>query len=205
MPFVCKEVQARTIGAGGRPTDLSAMAPRDNAAMQRRRLLRLAALAALAARTAQAQHEVRAWPAATPLPALDALDLQGRRWQWAALRGRAVLLNFWASWCEPCRAEMPTLQQLADLHGPERLAVLALNFKESPATAQRFAQRTGLRLPVLLDQGGAFARACGVKVFPSTLLVAPDGRARQLLRGELDWTGSEAERLVQALFEPPVR
>jgi thiol-disulfide isomerase/thioredoxin len=173
--------------------------------MQRRRLLCLATLAALPARTARAQHEIRAWPAATPLPAIDALDLQGQRWRLADLRGRAVLLNFWASWCEPCRSEMPTLQQLADLYGPERLAVLALNFKEAPATAQRFVQRTGLRLPVLLDQDGAIARGCGVKVFPSTLLVAPDGRPRQLLRGELDWTGSEAERLVQALFEDPAK
>lgn len=173
--------------------------------MQRRRFLCLAAFAALAARTARAQHEVSAWPAARPLPAVDALDLQGQRWQLSDLRGRAVLLNFWASWCEPCRSEMPTLQQLADLYGPERLTVLALNFKEAPATAQRFVQRTGLRLPVLLDQGGAIARACGVKVFPSTLLVASDGRPRQLLRGELDWTGSEAERLVQALFAAPAR
>jgi thiol-disulfide isomerase/thioredoxin len=178
----------------------------DNAAMDRRTLLRsLAPTAWLASGAAHAQHEVTDWPAQPPLPAIEALDLHGKTWRLADLRGRAVLLNFWASWCEPCRAEMPTLQVLADLYGPEQLAVLALNFKEAPATVARFVQRTGLRLPVLLDPDGAIARACAVKVFPSTLLIAPDGRARQRLRGELDWTGAEAARLVQALLAPPNR
>ncbi len=174
--------------------------------MERRTLLRsLAPWAWLAARSTHAQHAVTDWPASQPLPPIVAPDLQGRPWRLADLRGRAVLLNFWASWCEPCRAEMPTLQVLADLYGPEQLAVLALNFKEAPATVARFVQRTGLRLPVLLDHDGAIARACAVKVFPSTLLIAADGRARQRLRGELDWTGAEAERLVQGLFATPGR
>ncbi|KQP15136.1 TlpA disulfide reductase family protein [Pseudorhodoferax sp. Leaf267] len=169
--------------------------------VQTRRSLLLAGLAA--SLPARAQHEVTAWSARTPFPAIEALDLDGKTWRLADLKGRAVLLNFWASWCEPCRAEMPTLQQLADLYGDDRLAVLALNFKESAPTALRFVQRTGLRLPVLLDRDGAIARDCGVRVFPSTVLIAPDGRPRQRVRGELDWTGREAGALVQALLEAP--
>ena len=168
-----------------------------------RRGLLLAGLAG--ALPAWSQHEVTAWPARTPLPPIEALDLDGKTWRLAALQGRAVLLNFLASWCEPCRAEMPTLQQLADLYGEDQLLVLALNFKESAATATRFARTTGLRLPVLLDPVGAIARACGVKVFPSTLLIAPDGQARQRVRGELDWTGREAGALVEALWRAPGR
>lgn len=178
----------------------------DNPAMDRRTLLwSLAPAAWWTAGSSQAQHLVSDWPVGQPLAAIEATDLQGRPWRLADLRGRAVLMNFWASWCEPCRSEMPTLQMLADLYGPDQLAVVALNFKEAPATVARFVQRTGLRLPVLLDRDGAIARACGVKVFPSTLLIAPDGRARQRLRGELDWTGAEAERLMQALLAPPAR
>lgn len=173
--------------------------------MDRRTLLRaLAPGAWLTATHARAQHETTVWPTAKPLPALEALDLAGQRWRLADLRGRAVLLNFWASWCEPCRAEMPALQTLAELHGAE-LAVLALNFKESPVTVARFVQRTGLRLPVLLDPDGAQARACAVKVFPSTLLIDAQGRGRQRVRGELDWTGAEAGALVQALLSAPRR
>lgn len=171
--------------------------------MSTRRSLLVAGLAG--ALPAWAQHEVTAWPARTPLPHIEALDLDGKTWRLADLKGRAVLLNFWASWCEPCRAEMPTLQQLADLYGDAKLLVLAMNFKEAPPTALRFVQRTGLQLPVLLDRDGAIARACGVKVFPSTLLIAPDGQPRQRVRGELDWTGSEAGALVEALFRAPGR
>lgn len=174
-----------------------------NLGLASRRSLLLAGLGS--ALPAKAQHEVTAWPARSPLPPIEALDLDGKTWRLAALKDRAVLLNFWASWCEPCRAEMPTLQQLADLYGDDKLLVLALNFKESPATATRFARTTGLRLPVLLDRDGAIARACGVKVFPSTLLIAPDGQVRQRVRGELDWTGSEAGALVEALLRTPGR
>nr|WP_145545876.1 TlpA disulfide reductase family protein [Variovorax boronicumulans] len=174
--------------------------------MNRRSLLRsLAPVALLAASTPHAQHAVAPWPPAQALPAVEAVDLQGRPWRLADLRGRPVLLNFWASWCEPCRAEMPTLQALAELYGPEQLAVVALNFKEAPATVARFVQRTGVRLRVVLDRDGAIARACAVKVFPTTLLIGADGRPRQRLLGELDWTGAEAERLVQELLAAPGR
>src|SRR5215207_10914265 len=72
-------------------------------------------------------YEVVPW--AGPLAAFSLVDTTGKTWRPADLRGRAVLLNFWASWCEPCRAEMPTLQQIADLYGEDKLLVLAINFK----------------------------------------------------------------------------
>ena len=156
--------------------------------------------------SAQAQgYDLTPWPANQPKPALAVTDLQGQRWAWADLRGRAVLLNFWASWCEPCRAEMPSLQTLAELYGPDRLVVLAVNFKESNTTIERYVQRSGLSLPVLPDPDGAMARQWGVKVFPTTVLVGADGRVRAVLRGELDWTSQAAARLVEPLLAPPAR
>jgi thiol-disulfide isomerase/thioredoxin len=159
----------------------------------------------LAALPARAQFEVTLWGAREVLPPIEALDLEGKTWRFADLKGRAVLLNFWASWCEPCRAEMPTLQQIADLYGEDKLVVLAMNFKESPARAAQFARLTGMKLPVLLDPIGAVARQCGVNVFPTTLLIAADGKPRQRVRGELDWTGRDADRLVQALVDAPAQ
>lgn len=170
--------------------------------LNRRTWLHGALLAALApaARADDAGHEVTPWPKGQPLPALEGRDLAGRPWRLADLRGRAVLLNFWATWCAPCRNEMPTLQQLADLYGPSELAVVAMNFRESASTAQRFVKSTALTLPVVLDAAGANARALGVSVFPTTLLIGADGAPRQRVRGEMDWTGREAERLVSGLL-----
>jgi thiol-disulfide isomerase/thioredoxin len=166
----------------------------------------LAGLAGLSAAFSPAQSQGLTGPAfdvtpwSGPLTALDLTDLQGKTWRAGDLRGRAVLLNFWASWCEPCRAEMPSLQTAADLYGPDKLLVLAVNFKETHARAQRFVQTTGVRLPVLLDADGQLARQWGVKVFPTTLLVNSRGQARQRVRGEVDWSGREAEKLISALF-----
>lgn len=129
------------------------------------------------------------------------VDTTGKTWRLADLKGRAVLLNFWASWCEPCRAEMPTLQQLADLYGPDKLLVLAINFKERASRALQFATTTGVTLPVLLDVDGRTARQWDVKVFPTTLLIDSRGRAQQRVSGEVDWTGSAAEKLVTALLK----
>lgn len=167
--------------------------------------LRLATLllVLLACPWAAAQgFEVLPWPARKPVPVLGGTDLQGQPWRLAELRGKAVLINFWASWCEPCRAEMPSLQALADLYGPQRLVVLAVNFKEPAATVQRYVQRTAFPLPVLLDPDGHIARQWGASVFPTTVLVGADGRVRGLVRGELDWTSPRAAQLVEPLLAP---
>ena len=88
----------------------------------------LGCAALLASPLAWAQgYEVRPWPDRQPAPELTGTDLQGQVWRLADLRGKAVLINFWASWCAPCLAEMPSLQSLSLLHGPDKLVVLAVN------------------------------------------------------------------------------
>lgn len=163
----------------------------------------LAFMAATASTQVLAQgYEVLPWPTRKPTPELTGVDLQGQVWRLSELRGKAVLINFWASWCPPCLAEMPSLQALAQFYGPEKLVVLAVNFKESATVAQRFVQRTDLGLPVLLDPTGALARQWGATVFPTTVLVAANGQARAVVRGEVDWSGLPAARLVEPLWLP---
>jgi thiol-disulfide isomerase/thioredoxin len=163
----------------------------------------IACAALLASHSVQAQgYELVPWRAHQPIPQLTGTDLSGQVWRLADLRGKAVLINFWASWCEPCRVEMPALQALAQKHGPDKLRVLTVNFKEPAATAQQFASRTGLSLPVLLDPQGAIARQWEVRIFPSTVLIGADGRVRGVVRGELDWSGVPAAKLVEPLLAP---
>ena len=143
-------------------------------------------------------YQVTPWTG--PLAGFSLVDTAGKTWRPADFEGRSVLLNFWASWCEPCRAEMPALQQVADLYGPDRLLVLTVNFKERAERVLQFAKSTGLTLPLLLDVDGQAASRWGVRVFPTTLGIDRQGKPALRVQGEVDWTGKAAEKLITGLF-----
>ena len=166
--------------------------------MTTRRQALASLLLAAALPTARAQNVSKPWPANRALPPLAATDLSGKAWDLAPLRGRAVLINFWATWCAPCKEEMPTLQTLAELEG-ERLAVLAVNVREPLPRVRRYVQSSGLSLPVLPDPKGEITRAWGMTVFPSTVLIDTAGRPRQTITGAADWTGAAALDWIKAL------
>lgn len=148
---------------------------------------------------AQSGFEVQSWPKGQRPPAFAGMDDAGKPVALASLKGQALLVNFWATWCEPCREEMPSLVQRSQAH-PGSVRVLAVNFKESAATVQRFKDSTGLEIPVLRDPDGALARAWGLRVFPSTVLIAADGRVHSVVRGAMDWNSEAATRLIAPLL-----
>jgi thiol-disulfide isomerase/thioredoxin len=139
------------------------------------------------------------WPRQRPLPRFELAELDGAAWQPASLRGHPVLLNFWATWCEPCRAEMPALQQLVREHRGEGLQVVAANYKETEGAVRRFLEQTGLALPVLLDRDGAAAKSLGVHIFPSTIAIDRRGQPRFVVTGEFDWSSAQAARWISEL------
>ncbi|EHR71668.1 thiol-disulfide isomerase-like thioredoxin [Burkholderiales bacterium JOSHI_001] len=167
-------------------------------ASRRRWLLGLAAAAW--AGTAGAQS-VKAWPAQRGLPDLNLPLLGGGQFALKSQRGVPLLLNFWASWCEPCRDEMPSLELLAQRHAADGLQVLAVNYQEAERTVRRFVGDTGLSLPVALDLDGAATKAWTSRVFPSTVLVGRDGRPRLLVMGEADWSGPAARQWMDDLLK----
>lgn len=146
----------------------------------------LAPLAALAT-----GNDSQVWPAGQSAPALRTTDVSGRPVQLADHRGKLLLLNFWASWCGPCRVEMPSLVRLPELFGEDRLVVVGLNVKEGPRAVSLFLQRTGVQMPVWMDPQGEITRAWGVSVYPTTFILDRQGRMRQRIRGEVDWSASE--------------
>jgi thiol-disulfide isomerase/thioredoxin len=166
---------------------------------ERRRLLQwtLAVMAGGLAPRADAEGTPtrRPWPARRATPRVD---LPGLRL--ADLKGQVVLLNFWASWCEPCRAEMPSLETIAAQLTAEGLAVIAVNFKESEATIRRFTQSTSLALPVARDADGAVAKAFGVNIFPTTVAIARNGRAAFSVIGAVDWASAPAQPWISELL-----
>lgn len=151
---------------------------------------------------AQASGGSGACPANAPEARLDFTlkDMNGADVRFADHKGKVVLLNFWATWCEPCRAEMPALQALAERLGANRLVVVGVNYQESAARIERFVAAAALTFPVLLDRDGAVTRAWTRRIFPTSVLVGPDGRARQVIVGEFDWNGPQAGGLLAALL-----
>jgi thiol-disulfide isomerase/thioredoxin len=139
--------------------------------------------------------EVKPWPG--PTPALRLQDLDGRAVDLASLRGRAVLVNFWATWCDPCREEMPALERVREKLKGRPFDVLLVNYGESAATISRFLPRLGITLPVLLDPEKKVADEWKVRGLPMTFLVGADGRIRFWIFGEQDWSEGEAYALIE--------
>ena len=155
-------------------------------------------LAALFAPFARAQGRIDHLPPGTTLPSWQAVDLDGKAFPIPA-PGKPTVVNFWASWCEPCRAEMPLLQQMADFYS-DKLAFQAVNFKERAVAVQRHVRNSNWAVPVLLDPMGSGAQAWGVKVFPTTVGFDAQGHARWRVTGEYDWSSAEAGKLVEGLW-----
>jgi thiol-disulfide isomerase/thioredoxin len=161
----------------------------------------LAATASLAMPTlAQADHVLRPWPSDKPVPPFGLNDLDGKAWTLAALKGRPLVLNFWASWCGPCRAEMPSLELLATRHERAGLVVLSINYKEPVATIKRFLEALPFSLPILLDSDGEAASAWTPRVFPTTVLIDRSGTPRASVIGELDWMGGIAREVIEPVL-----
>ena len=158
----------------------------------------LAFCAAAFALNAAAQTQIRRWEGAPRLP-LAASALDGRKVDLRDLEGRVVLVNFWATWCEPCREEMPAIEKLrARLEG-RPFDVLAVNYGESPDKVRDFLKRERVSLPVLLDRDKQAADAWNAKGLPMTFLVDAAGRVRYWAFGEMDWSRGEARKLVEQL------
>jgi thiol-disulfide isomerase/thioredoxin len=140
------------------------------------------------------------WPPQRALPALRLPDLQGRDWSPAQELGHPLLLNFWASWCEPCRAEMASFEQLQQQFASRRLKVVAVNFKEGLEVVRRFREAQRLSLALVRDSYGEATRAWGVHSFPTTFVINPAGRAVLQIEGELDWASPAVQQRLQAVL-----
>ena len=117
-----------------------------------------------------------------------------------SLRSRVVLLNFWASWCLECRAELPVLEQLHRDYAPRGLTVVAVNLREEPGTVRQYARELGLTMPLVLDPVGAIAKSYGVIGLPTRFLIGRDGRAVARAIGPREWASVEARTLIESLL-----
>jgi cytochrome c biogenesis protein CcmG, thiol:disulfide interchange protein DsbE len=132
-----------------------------------------------------ASTAAQTYPPGTPAPPLRLQTLDGGRVDLAALRGRPVVVNFWATWCEPCVREFPLLRQAAAKHRPDRLAVVGVLVNDRPAAARDFVRAYGATWPVGLDPAATTAGRWGAVGLPHTWFVRPDGTLASHQLGEL--------------------
>jgi thiol-disulfide isomerase/thioredoxin len=157
-----------------------------------------AAMLCFAASVASAETSFKPW-SGKETPALARQDLEGKLVDLKDLRGRVVLVNFWATWCEPCRDEMPSIERLRGKLKGRAFEVLTVNYGESVAKINAFMKRQRISLPVLLDPDKEAAAEWRAGGLPMTFLVDAEGRVRYSAFGECDWSEGEPLRVVQAL------
>ncbi|HSW84600.1 MAG TPA: TlpA disulfide reductase family protein [Usitatibacter sp.] len=161
---------------------------------------RAVAVAVVALGTAAAaEPQIKPWTgAATPKLALP--DLAGGRADLGDMRGRVVVVNFWATWCVPCKDELPSLQRLRDKFAGKPVEVITVNYGEFPQRVRPFLEKEKVALRVLLDTQKDAAHDWGVGGLPMTFIIDAKGRARYSAFGELDWGAGEPLRLVEKLL-----
>lgn len=157
------------------------------------------ALAAALVAFAAAAADLRPWSGgATPALALE--DLEGKTHRLADYRGKVVLVNFWATWCEPCRAEMPSMERLRASLSGQPFEVLGVNMAEPLSRIEKFTAVLPVQFPLLRDRDGTTAKAWRAKVLPASFLVDADGRIRYYVYGELDWSSAAVRAKVAELL-----
>jgi peroxiredoxin len=121
----------------------------------------------------------------------------------ASLKGKVVLLNFWATWCLECRPEMPAFERLHREFSAQGLAVVGINAREETSTIRKYAKELGLTFPLISDPTGKINSAYGVIGLPTTFLIGRSGRAVALAVGPREWSAKPARALIQALLAEP--
>lgn len=138
-----------------------------------------------------------------PAPELRARTLDGRALSLAELEGRVVVVNFWATWCPPCRLEMPALQELHEEHAGRGLVVLGLSVdRDGPDAVERFLEERGFDFPVAMAEPTHRRAFGGVEEVPTTILVGRGGRIRHRVAGLFAPPALEAA--VRRLLDEPV-
>lgn len=133
-------------------------------------------------------------------------DLAGDRWRLYEAKGRPVLLNFAATWCPPCREELPSLARLHEQQGPEGLQVVTIFIDwTGRADVATLADKLALHFPVLLDPQGAVSRVFQVRALPTTILIDNQGRVAGLLVGATAWDTPAIQPILAGLTskKPP--
>lgn len=160
-------------------------------------------LCATTVHAADGKTALTAYAERVAAPAFDLADPDGKRYRLSDYAGKVLVVNFWATWCPPCRKEMPSMQSLWNQLQPEGVELIAIDFGESANDVTAFAATTGIELPLLLDPTGAVVHQFEAGGLPATYIVDKQGRLAYKAAGERDWDSSEIIKVLRALAGEP--
>lgn len=149
-----------------------------------------------AAPTRQAQQSL---PAMKQAPNFTLPSLEGKQVSLSDYSGQVVLVNAWATWCPPCTAEMPEINDFYEAHRQDGFVVLAVNSREETETVETFIQEYGFSFPVLLDSTGAVMEKYQVRGLPTTFIIDRDGQIQRQHVGAV--TGQQLESWITPLLQ----
>lgn len=139
--------------------------------------------------------------AAQQAPDFTLKTLTGRNLRLNEQRGQVVMLNFWATWCAPCKQEMPHLNRLHDKYGDTGFVLLGINVDDDPAKAAADAAKLGIRFPVLLDGAKAVSKLYGLDAMPTTVVIDRDGQVRHVHLGYRNGLEAVYDQQIRSLVK----
>ncbi|MEM7407990.1 MAG: TlpA disulfide reductase family protein [Pseudomonadota bacterium] len=134
-----------------------------------------------------------------PAPEFNLPDPNGKAHKLADYRGKLLIVNFWATWCAPCRKEMPSLQRLWKALRPDGVELVAIDFGDTAADVAKFGRETALEFPLLLDPTGNVLRAYGALGLPTTYVLDRSGRVVYKVTGDREWDAPDVVATLRGL------
>jgi thiol-disulfide isomerase/thioredoxin len=162
-------------------------------------LLLVAVLLATLPASAGETVDLVAWTGG-PTPPLRLKGLDGQSYDLTQQRGKALVINFWATWCPPCREELPTLARLRETLRDLPIEIVTVNVAEGENRVKQFVANMSLQLPVLLDRNAEAQHDWKVRGLPATFVLDPDGAIRYWYLGELDWSQPNIQHTVESVI-----
>jgi cytochrome c biogenesis protein CcmG/thiol:disulfide interchange protein DsbE len=127
--------------------------------------------------------------------------VNGNRLSSSDLKNKIIFINFWASWCQPCKEEMPSIESLyREMKGKEDFVMITILYKDSPESAIGYMKSNGYTFPVYIDPDGSSARNYGVTGVPETYVVDKKGALVRRVIGGADWNSPEEKSQIKAMF-----
>jgi peroxiredoxin len=151
------------------------------------------------ATTAEADTALDRLPGTPPAPEFQLSGPNDEVYRLADFKGQPLVVNFWATWCPPCRAEMPAMQRAWEQLKPDGINLIAINVGEDAETVQAFLEQVPVSFPLPLDPDSEVAQQWPMRGLPTTFVVAPDGRILYKAVGEREWDHPELLEQLRAL------